>query len=32
MTLKNESFVYAYELCDFVNDWKVKAEQLLKEI
>jgi hypothetical protein len=28
MKLKNESFEHAYELCDFVNEHKVKVEQI----
>ena len=28
MTLRNKSFEYAYELCDFVNEHKVKVEQI----
>ena len=28
MTLKEESFEYAYELCNFVNEYKVKVEQI----
>lgn len=28
MKLKEERFEYAYELCDFVNEHKVKVEQI----
>lgn len=28
MTLKYESFVYTYEVCKFVNEHKVKVEQI----
>jgi hypothetical protein len=29
MTLKSESFEYGYELCDFVNENKVKVQQIV---
>ena len=28
MTLKNKCFEYSYELCNFVNEYKVKVEQI----